>query len=709
MHRHVSLSPLQQTPTRDVPLTRATSASASKIFAHFSTPSRPRSNVNEQLFQTRALRVSRVSAGLTDASGWRGGSPTSARRQLGRVRASRGGRESSRDGWQTRNEPYQEIRFGSRQARPGSRFGSRDSDVWHEDARGPQRERDHIEGGGEQGRGEQRGGEGQWQDRNRDGRGREERDGRVRDMQQRASFTRDGGSRYSHRGRSSDEVPRGDRDYNGGSPSGFRNRRGLGGRRDDAWRGEGTGFREGFKQGFRGAEQWESEGDREYYFQGFRQEEQQGEDGGEPELRGRKELFSGRPLAEAKSRDRGGVRGGLRDGGEEGAWQEPPVHVLEVASVGNAFVKRAVRLRQSAASRRASGRVLVAGEVPIREICEHWLQGQQQQGEVQPQQQNQTVDQLSSVAAAAVGAGAAAAEALAAVESTPPVNAVNAPADCPLDILLLQSDSPSPPPPLLARLARRVLNVSPAVMSRLAGVQSVDAAAVAAVMRLPASFRVLDGGDGDEGGRGGASGWGGDLSRVLVLDGVQDPGNLGTLLRTALAFDWRGVFLLPGCCDPFNDKALRASRGVLFRLPVAVGDWSHLLSLASHHNLSLLAAHPAAAAPLPPPAAPAAAAAVDPTDPAATLAAAPDATTSPGASAPPSTPTSPSPPPRGLCLVLGSEGQGLSATALRLCQPVAIPMPGGAESLNVAVAGGILLFLLGPHSPLPPHTATVTS
>ncbi|GFR49266.1 hypothetical protein Agub_g11245, partial [Astrephomene gubernaculifera] len=48
--------------------------------------------------------------------------------------------------------------------------------------------------------------------------------------------------------------------------------------------------------------------------------------------------------------------------------------------------------------------------------------------------------------------------------------------------------------------------------------------------------------------------------RLLVLDGVQDPGNLGTLVRTALAFGWQGVFLLPGCCDPFNDKALRASR-----------------------------------------------------------------------------------------------------------------------------------------------------
>ncbi|CAI7746619.1 unnamed protein product [Closterium sp. NIES-54] len=198
----------------------------------------------------------------------------------------------------------------------------------------------------------------------------------------------------------------------------------------------------------------------------------------------------------------------------------------------------------------------------------------------------------------------------------------------------------------------------------------------------------------------------------------QDPGNLGTLLRTALAFDWHGVFLLHGCCDPFNDKALRASRGVLFRLPVAVGDWSHLLSLTSHHNLSLLAAHPAAAETADASAGASGAAATSDATPAAippapanafppplSTSTTPTTTTLPPSSPSPSSPSpssSSSPAPHGICLVLGSEGQGLSATALRLCQPVAIPMPGGAESLNVAVAGGILLFLLGPHSPLPP-------
>jgi TrmH family RNA methyltransferase len=48
----------------------------------------------------------------------------------------------------------------------------------------------------------------------------------------------------------------------------------------------------------------------------------------------------------------------------------------------------------------------------------------------------------------------------------------------------------------------------------------------------------------------------------------------------------------------------------------------------------------------------------------------------------------------GVCLVLGSEGQGLSETALRTCRPVAIPMPGEMESLNVGIAGGILMYLM---------------
>ena len=64
--------------------------------------------------------------------------------------------------------------------------------------------------------------------------------------------------------------------------------------------------------------------------------------------------------------------------------------------------------------------------------------------------------------------------------------------------------------------------------------------------------------------------------RVLALDGISDPGNLGTLLRTALALGWEAVYFLPGSCDPFNEKALRAARGAHFRLALATGSAEEL-------------------------------------------------------------------------------------------------------------------------------------
>lgn len=60
----------------------------------------------------------------------------------------------------------------------------------------------------------------------------------------------------------------------------------------------------------------------------------------------------------------------------------------------------------------------------------------------------------------------------------------------------------------------------------------------------------------------------------LVLDGVSDPGNVGTLLRSALAVGVSGVLLLPGCCDVWNPKAVRSSMGASFKLPIIdCNDW----------------------------------------------------------------------------------------------------------------------------------------
>jgi RNA methyltransferase, TrmH family len=60
----------------------------------------------------------------------------------------------------------------------------------------------------------------------------------------------------------------------------------------------------------------------------------------------------------------------------------------------------------------------------------------------------------------------------------------------------------------------------------------------------------------------------------LVLDGVSDPGNMGTLLRSSLAVGVAGVMILPGCCDVWNPKAVRSSMGASFQMPVVdVSDW----------------------------------------------------------------------------------------------------------------------------------------
>lgn len=85
---------------------------------------------------------------------------------------------------------------------------------------------------------------------------------------------------------------------------------------------------------------------------------------------------------------------------------------------------------------------------------------------------------------------------------------------------------------------------------------------------------------------------------VLVLDGVQDPGNVGTLLRSALAFDFKSIICLPGCADPYGPKAIAASQGALFQCsinPMSLEEFTTQVSLKSydvivsdvHHAASL--------------------------------------------------------------------------------------------------------------------------
>jgi RNA methyltransferase, TrmH family len=77
---------------------------------------------------------------------------------------------------------------------------------------------------------------------------------------------------------------------------------------------------------------------------------------------------------------------------------------------------------------------------------------------------------------------------------------------------------------------------------------------------------------------------------VLVLDGVQDPGNLGTLARSAAAFGCDALVCLPGTVDPWNPKAVRASAGALFRRPVVQPTLSELWEWLDRHGYLLVGA-----------------------------------------------------------------------------------------------------------------------
>ncbi|NLJ56252.1 MAG: RNA methyltransferase [Firmicutes bacterium] len=79
----------------------------------------------------------------------------------------------------------------------------------------------------------------------------------------------------------------------------------------------------------------------------------------------------------------------------------------------------------------------------------------------------------------------------------------------------------------------------------------------------------------------------------LVLDALQDPGNLGTIIRTAAAAAVSGIFLLPGTVEPYNPKALRASMGGIFYLPVMqVQDIDSCLNFFREQKIQLVAADP---------------------------------------------------------------------------------------------------------------------
>lgn len=145
--------------------------------------------------------------------------------------------------------------------------------------------------------------------------------------------------------------------------------------------------------------------------------------------------------------------------------------------------------------------------------------------------------------------------------------------------------------------------------------------------------------------------------RILLLDGVQDPGNAGTLIRAARAFGLTGVFALEGTVDPFNSKVVRASAGALAHIPVVRLPWVEVAQWLERRKMPLLVADASGedvrAVDLDPP----------------------------------------------WALAIGNEGAGAREEVMeRAARVLAIPMDPGVDSLNAGMAGAILLFALNPSS-----------
>lgn len=141
--------------------------------------------------------------------------------------------------------------------------------------------------------------------------------------------------------------------------------------------------------------------------------------------------------------------------------------------------------------------------------------------------------------------------------------------------------------------------------------------------------------------------------RYLVLDGVQDPGNVGTLVRVADALALDGLIALEGTVDPYNAKSVRASAGTVAALPPLAASWVEAEERFAAAGIAVLVAGPDGQA-------------VETAEV-----------------------------PRGWALVLGNEGAGVRPEILQAAAArVTIAMRGHVDSLNVAVAGSILLYAL---------------
>jgi len=144
--------------------------------------------------------------------------------------------------------------------------------------------------------------------------------------------------------------------------------------------------------------------------------------------------------------------------------------------------------------------------------------------------------------------------------------------------------------------------------------------------------------------------------RIIALDGVQDPGNVGTIWRTADAAGFDFILFGKGCADPYSPKVQRSAMGSGFRVPIAQCGLTEALPEYLKNGASLIVS------------------ALDGSDLYA---------------------RAPIPKDKPMILVIGNEAKGVSAEVQALSNvKLKIPMRGGAESLNAAIAAGILMYEL---------------
>ncbi|RNF40882.1 TrmH family RNA methyltransferase [Planococcus salinus] len=147
-------------------------------------------------------------------------------------------------------------------------------------------------------------------------------------------------------------------------------------------------------------------------------------------------------------------------------------------------------------------------------------------------------------------------------------------------------------------------------------------------------------------------------STLLLIDAVQDPGNIGTMIRTASASGVDAVILGKGCADPFNPKTVRSAQGSHFQIPVVKGDLRDWTDQLKSRNIPIF-----------------------------------------GTALTNATPVHETEAQENFALIVGNEGSGVDPQLLQKTdQNLVIPLYGSAESLNVAVATGILLYGLVPKS-----------